>query len=101
MNGYIRCRLASTEEVPTINPFDEDARARLPDVERVPPAASVGLLHGLHSRWAGMLRALDPLVLRREFHDRELGRNVQIEETIGLYGWHGRHQLAHIMAARS
>src|SRR5579871_4830706 len=36
LNAYIRCKLALTENVPTIKPYNEDAWAKLKDSEITP-----------------------------------------------------------------
>src|SRR5499426_2946301 len=47
MNGYIRLKLALTEDTPTIKPYDENAWATLADM-RLPVAVSLVLLDAIH-----------------------------------------------------
>src|SRR5690606_13648413 len=59
MNGYIRVKLALTEEAPTIKPYDENAWAALPDM-RLPIDVSLTLLDALHQRWAAVYAGMRP-----------------------------------------
>ena len=58
MNSYIRCKLALTEDEPTIKPYDEDAWADLPDATTAPVDLSLDLLDTLHQRWVFLLRSM-------------------------------------------
>ncbi|MGG1617459.1 YfiT family bacillithiol transferase [Paenibacillus sp. NRS-1782] len=58
MNGYIRFKLALTEDTPTINPYDEGRWAEIPDARELPLEPSLRLLEGLHERWVVVLRSL-------------------------------------------
>src|ERR1700755_2092769 len=51
MNGYIRHKLALTEDNPTIKPYEEKLWADLSDVETIPVNISITLLYALHTRW--------------------------------------------------
>jgi len=101
LNSFVRFKLALTEDRPTIKPYFEDRWAELPDTARVPVEVSLRLLEALHTRWVGLLRALGPADLRREFVHPESGP-VRLDAYIALYAWHGRHHLAHVtgVAAR-
>src|SRR5215212_10168838 len=59
MNGYIRVKLALTEESPIIKPYDENACAALAD-SRLPVDVSLTLLDALHTRWVALYRSLTP-----------------------------------------
>src|SRR5918992_5803978 len=56
MNGYIRLKLALTEDNPTIKPYQQDAWAALPD-SRLPIALSLSILDAVHERWTVLWRA--------------------------------------------
>jgi hypothetical protein len=102
MNGLIRCKLALTEEAPTIKPYDEAAWAELPDGCGPDVEGSLLLLAAVHRRWASLLRSLDGTDLARTYLHPVSGP-VTVERTLQLYAWHGRHHLAHItqLGARS
>ena len=57
MNGYIRTKLAVTEQNPTIKPYDQDAWSKLPD-SRLPIHGSLAILDAVHARWTAINRSL-------------------------------------------
>ncbi len=100
INAYVRCRLALTEDRPTIKPYLEARWADLPDVALIAPGVSLDLLAALHLRWAAMLRAVPPSEFGREIHHPEQQRYISLDEMVALYAWHGRHHLGHIHVGR-
>jgi DinB superfamily len=99
INSYTRYRLALTEDVPRIKPYDEALWADLPDAKTSPVHASIGLLRCLHSRWTRLLHSMSPNDFARTFEHPENG-TVRLDFATGMYAWHGRHHLAHITALR-
>lgn len=99
VNSYTRFRLAMTEEVPTIRPYDEKAWADLPDARSGPVDVSLRLLEALHERWAVLLRSMAPEDFQRVLHHPDLG-NVPLDRNTALYAWHGHHHVAHITELR-
>src|SRR5436853_3973545 len=65
LNAYIRFKLALTEEVPPIKPYDEAKWAALSDSRDTPVATSMTLLESLHDRWTRLLRAMSDDDFRR------------------------------------
>jgi hypothetical protein len=99
MNAYIRCKLALTEDTPTIKPYDEKAWAKLKDSELTPLEVSLSLLEATHTRWVTLLRSLHAEDFHRRFNHPEAGTH-DLDWLIGLYDWHGNHHLGHIAALR-
>ncbi len=99
MNGYVRVKLALTEEGPTIKPYDENAWAVLADM-RMPVDVSLGLLEALHERWAAVYRSLSPDQFARTFLHPELTGAQSLDRQLQSYAWHSRHHVAHITALR-
>jgi len=99
MNGYVRFRLAVTEDQPTIKGYDETAWAELPDARHADVALSLALLEALHRRWTTFLRTMDPDQYRTAFIHPQRGP-VTLEDNLQLYAWHGRHHLAHVTHLR-
>lgn len=99
MNGYVRFKLALTEDEPTIKPYMEDRWATTGDVGSTPPEVSLTLIDSLHDRWVRLLRSLQPADWKRAFRHPELGV-VSLEKNLALYAWHGRHHTAHITELR-
>jgi DinB superfamily len=100
INAYVRFKLALTEDLPTIKPYDEARWAELPDVKSTPVQTSLALLENLHQRWVVLLRALTPEDWARQFKHPDLGP-LTLDATVQLYAWHGRHHVAHITGLRS
>ncbi len=99
MNSYVRFKLALTEDEPTIRPYMENLWAELPEAKTAPVDLSLALLENLHQRWMLMLRAIRPAEWKRTFHHPEAG-TMNLEKTLALYAWHGRHHVAHVTALR-
>jgi uncharacterized damage-inducible protein DinB len=99
MNAFIRMKLALTEEVPTIKPYDEARWAELADA-KAPIEISLALLESLHQRWVLLLNSLGPADWPREYRHPEFEKPMTLDATLALYAWHGRHHVAHITALR-
>jgi hypothetical protein len=99
LNSYVRFKLALTEENPTIKPYAEDRWAELSDTSATPVEVSLTLLESLHDRWVRLLRSLSPEQWKRTFRHPELGE-MNLEKTLALYAWHGKHHVAHITELR-
>ena len=97
MNAYVRFKLALTEENPIIKPYDEGKWAELPD-SKLPVDISLSLLESLHIRLVNLLCSVSSADIKKTFIHPESGE-VSVGKNIGLYSWHGRHHLAHILAA--
>ena len=100
MNSLIRFKLALTEDTPTIRPYFEDRFATLIDYNE-PIDSSISILVGVHKKLGQLLKNLTQTELKREFINPEHGKHFSLEETIGVYAWHGNHHLAHIKQALS
>jgi hypothetical protein len=99
LNGYVRFKLALTEETPTVKPYDEARWAELGDVAATPVEVSLELLDALHRRWSALLRTLgDDDFARRYLHPQH-GREIPLAVSLASYAWHGRHHTAHVRLA--
>jgi hypothetical protein len=98
MNAYTRFKLALTEDEPTIKTYEEARWAELADA-KAPIEPSLGLLDNLHKRWVLLLRSLTPAEWARKFRHPELGV-MPLDQALAIYGWHGRHHVAHITRLR-
>jgi hypothetical protein len=98
MNAFIRFKLALTEVEPTIKPYFEDRWAELADA-KAPIEPSLALLENLHKRWVLLLRSLKPADWARKMRHPELGA-LTLDQSLAIYGWHGRHHVAHITGLR-
>jgi uncharacterized damage-inducible protein DinB len=94
INSYVRCKLALTENDPTIMTYEEAEWAKLPDNE-LPVEVSLRLLEALHERWTHLFQSLSPEQWQRTFRHPQMG-SVNLDKTLALYAWHGEHHLAHV-----
>ena len=98
LNAYARFKLTLTEEKPTIRPYDQAKWADLAD-SRIPVDRSLLFLEGLHARWTALMESLPGTAWSRELHHPEMG-TLRLDQLLALYGWHSRHHVAQITAAR-
>ncbi|WP_264566563.1 YfiT family bacillithiol transferase [Flavobacterium sp. N3904] len=96
MNCYIRLKWTLTEETPVIKFYYEDRWAQLEDNLTMPIQPSLLLLEGLHYRLAYLMESFNHAELKKSFIHPEHNKEIQIQELIGTYAWHGNHHLAHI-----
>jgi hypothetical protein len=99
INSYARFKLALTENLPTIKPYEESLWAELPD-SQLSPFVSLKLLEALHERWVFILKSLSDEDLNKEFIHPEQSEKISLKENILIYSWHCRHHLAHIKQAK-
>jgi len=74
LNSYVRFKLATTEDHPTIRTYEEGA-------------------------WTGWLRTLGTDDWTRTLEHPEIG-TLTLDQLLALYAWHGRHHVAHITSLR-
>lgn len=99
MNSFIRLKLTLTEKQPTIKPYMQDRWSELFDTKEFPIQASLHIIEGVHQRWVALLKQLDEKELKRTYIHPEYKKEFSIEENMGLYAWHCKHHLAHILNA--
>ncbi len=87
MNSVIRLKLMLTEDHPTLKPYDQDALALLPDVERTPIRASLLILEGLHERWCNLFESLTEAQWARTGLHPEIG-DITVEDLVVTYSDH-------------
>ena len=101
LNAYLRTRLALTEEVPTVRPYDEKGWAELPDAKSLPVTASLQLLEGLHARWVALLGAVAEADWQRTMIHPEFEEPIALWWLVAMYDWHCSHHLAHVTRLRA
>lgn len=99
INSYTRFKLALTENIPIIKPYEESLWAKLPD-NNLSPFVSLQLLEALHTRWVYLLKTLTEEDLNKEFIHPEQAEKISLKENILIYSWHCQHHLAHIKQAK-
>lgn len=99
MNALIRTKLALTELLPVIKPYQEAVWANLIDGNTDSIVDSLTIINGVHSKWTLLLKNSNATDLEKEYYHPENNRNYKLNEVIGLYAWHCDHHLAHIKQA--
>jgi uncharacterized damage-inducible protein DinB len=97
-NGYVRLKLAMTEQNPTIKPYAEDRWAELAD-SKLPIELSLQMVDSIHARWAAVLRSLKESDFACTYQHPERG-SLTLEVALASYVWHGKHHVAHITELR-
>jgi uncharacterized damage-inducible protein DinB len=100
MNAFIRCKLALTEDQPTVKPYDQERWAALADAEDTPVETSLALLEALHERWVVLLRSLEPDDFARVVIHPEHSAPMSLDMVLAHYAWHGAHHTAHVTGLR-
>jgi len=100
MNAFIRCKLAITEDNPTIRPYDQNTWVNTPDATNVPINVSITLLHALHLRWHELFMNLNEKDFERTVMHPEYKRQMSLWFILGLYAWHGKHHIAQVQALK-
>jgi len=100
MNAFIRCKLALTEDNPTIKPYDQNTWVNTPDAANVPINISITLLHALHLRWHQLFMSLSEKDFERTVMHPEYKRQMSLWFILGLYAWHGKHHIAQVQALK-
>jgi hypothetical protein len=98
-NAYIRCKLALTEDWPTVKAYNQEAWASLSDARWLPVGVSLDLIAALHARWVSLLEAMGDEDFHKGFVHEEYGR-LNLAQVLASYDWHSRHHTAHITNLR-
>lgn len=99
INGFVRMKLALTEDTPTISTYGRNEWPKLAD-SRMPIDVSVMLLTALHARWIVLLRFVPDQDWTRGFRNPQTGL-ITLEQALAIYDWHSRHHVAHITELRT
>ncbi len=101
VNCYMRFKLALTEDVPTIKPYDEGKWAELPDSRTGDVQAALALMDGVHAAWVLLLRSMTDEQYLRSFYHPESGKTIRLDAALSSYAWHCRHHTAQINWVRA
>jgi hypothetical protein len=99
INSFVRFKLALTEDIPIIKPYEEDRWAELKDGLSNDISTSIKIIEGVHARWVILLKSFGEKELKRQFTHPANNKTSSLDEIIGLYAWHCNHHLAHIEQA--
>ncbi len=97
MNGFIRCKLALTQETPHILLYSQPDWAACADSLDAPVSYSIDLLTSLHVRWTILFESLDSAGWQKTYLHPEMGE-FSLANTLALYAWHGSHHTAQLQS---
>ena len=101
LNGFVRFKLAVTEDRPAIKTYEEDLWGETADVRQGPVDASLRLLAALHERWMILLGSLSEEQFGRCAFSHPQRGLMTLDKAIQLYAWHGPHHTGHITTLRT
>lgn len=99
-NAFIRFKLALTEAIPTIKPYEEQLWAELEDGKHAPIEWSLTMLEVMHNRWTMLLKSMTEEQFARQFIHPETKNLNTLSTVTGMYSWHSKHHIAHITELR-
>lgn len=99
LNQFPRIKMALSENVPTIKPYNEVRWTEFIDARTAPIMASIKILEGLHLRWVLFLQSLNETEWKTTFFHPEFNRPESIEMLVDRLVWHENHHLAQIKNA--
>jgi uncharacterized damage-inducible protein DinB len=100
INAYIRFKLGLTEQNPAVKSYEEQLWAELADVQLLPVNVSITLLHALHTRWHAAIKNLTEPQWNRTVIYPSTQKETTLWHLLGMYAWHGKHHVAHIISFR-
>ncbi len=98
LNSFCRFKLAMTEDVPTIRPYEEALWAELAD-SKLAIDSSLAIIRGVHHRLHALLATMSDEDFARRLMHPDSGE-FTIDGLLALYAWHGAHHVAHITRLR-
>lgn len=96
MNAFIRFKLALTEDMPVIKPYNQDNWVEGEDVIFGDITDSIQIIKGLHARWFTLMRSLKQEDWNSKMYHPEYKREMDLNYLLALYSWHGNHHVAQI-----
>jgi uncharacterized damage-inducible protein DinB len=99
LQGYMRFKLALTEETPTVTAYSQPAWGELADVQTASLEVSIKLLEALHVRWVTLIRGMKVEDFARTFVIK--GETRTLDATLHLYAWHSLHHVAQINSLKT
>lgn len=95
MNALIRFKLALSEDVPTVKPYNESEWAEHPDAKTLPPEHSLRIIEGVHARWKTLLENMSDAEWNKKYNHPQYG-TFELKKVARQYSWHSEHHLSHI-----
>src|SRR5687767_13131040 len=96
MNAFIRFKLALSEDIPTVKPYNETEWAEHPDAKTLPPEHSLRIIEGVHARWKVLMQNMSEADWNKQYNHPQYG-TFELKKVARQYSWHSEHHLAHII----
>ena len=96
MNALIRFKLALSEDVPTVKPYDESAWGNHIDAKTLSPEHSLRIIEGVHARWVVLMQNMSEADWNKKYNHPQYG-TFELKKVARQYSWHSEHHLGHIM----
>ena len=100
LNSIIRFKWTLTEDNPTIKAYSQVDWAETPDVPSTSVETNLRFIEALHKKWVSLLGSLSTADWKKTFVHPETGKQISLSWLVGLYAWHGKHHVAHIVKLR-
>jgi hypothetical protein len=100
MTLFFRFKLIVLADYPTVVPFDQNIWAETPDATNANIADSLGIIRGVHRRWAVLAESLDDAAWARTGYHPESG-DITPDDILSYAARHGElhvEQIAKILA---
>ena len=102
MNVFVRFKLILLEDRPMLKPFDQNDWAETVDATGADISTSLGIIRGIHLRWADLMDTLDESDWSRAGNHPERGA-ITLDDLLDYYSEHGYlhiQQINDTLAAR-
>lgn len=74
----------------------EDRWAIFEEDEIATVSIRLNLLEALHQKWVYLMNSLEESDWNQTYYHPEEDKTYRLKESLIVYQWHGKHQLAHI-----
>lgn len=99
LNAFFRFKLALTEDVPTIKPYNEAKCVKLADCTPELMQDSLNFVTAIHSKWTALLKSMTMSDFERTLFHPEKKQELTLTYMLGLYNWHCNHHYGHVLQA--
>jgi len=96
MNCYLRFKWGLTEDEPSIKTYDEKLWAVEKEAQFADINVSLNLIEALHARLTMVLKNMNQEDFDKGFFHPESKKRWQLDKTLAVYAWHGKHHMGHI-----
>lgn len=96
MNMWIRFKHTLTADNFIIQPYDQNAWAKMEDYKTAPLESSLIIFEGIQQRFSALLKTMHESDFKRTYTHPEYNKQFTLSEATQLYAWHGLHHVAQI-----